>query len=586
MSSRAAERAVDAFLAQLSAGGVEHVVIAPGSRNTPLTLGVLRYPDRLRPWLHVDERSAGYFALGMARESGRPVAVMCTSGTAAANLLPAIVEAGLSRVPLVVVTADRPPELRDVGASQTIDQVRMFGANVRWSTDLAVADGSIELERMAQSAAARAVDRALSAPAGPVHVNMPFHEPLVDAETTGPPVPPISLHAPRVRTRQVPDHSSIRELSYELATEQGVIVCGPDSAGLPFEAISRLAATLRWPILADPLSGLRARRRGASPIVANYDTLLRDEHAARDMRPSAAIRFGAVPTSKALNQWLASCDLSPYVVVDAGGGWRDPDGHPGAMVEADDEAFADALADSLPASGDGESGWLEAWLSADRFVGAAVRDAVDLMQEAFEGTPVMALARQLPSDSTLVVGNSMPVRDVDSFFDVADRDIRLVGTRGAAGIDGVVSTAAGASAVAGRPVTLVIGDLSFLHDQNGLWPVYRYALDLTIVLINNDGGGIFHFLPQREHASAAFEDWFGTPHGLNLRAIVEMFGGRFFAPDTGDWEEAIRAANARPGLDVLELSSDRERNVELHRMVWDHASAALRRESDARTPLA
>ena len=569
----AAERYVRAFLDQASASGMADVVVCPGSRSTPLTLAIARHGS-LRPWLLLDERSAGYFALGLARQTGRTVGLVCTSGTAAANFLPAVVEASLSRVPLLVMTADRPPELRDVGAPQTIDQVRLYGGHVRWSLDMPVADGSRQLEDFARSTAARALAVALGAPAGPVHANFPFREPLIDATPAAPAleVAPIEASSPV----QAPSEGAVVSLRETLAGRRGLIVCGPESMGLPALEVVALAEALGWPVVADPLSGLRAGTHFLDAVVATADVLLRDAAFARDHAPEVVLRFGAAPTSKALNVWLAAQPALQYLVVDVEGGRREPDGIATHLVQTDAAALCRALLGALAPADRAPEDWAVAWHEAEAIAATALIEATDALDEPFEGRAPIELAAALGDGATLVSGNSMPVRDLDSFFPRLERDVRIVGTRGASGIDGVVSTAVGAAAARQGPVALLIGDLSFLHDLNGLWAVGRHDLDLTVLVVNNDGGGIFHFLPQAELAGDAFEEWFGTPHGLDLRKAVELHGGRYSRLEgSGGWRADLEAALARPGLDVLELRTERVRNVELHRRVWAHVSRAL-----------
>ena len=575
------ERTTQAFLAQLHRSGVRHAVICPGSRSTPLTLALTAPGSPFESWLHLDERSAGFFALGLARQTGAPVAVVVTSGTAVANLLPAVVEARLSRVPLLLLTADRPPELRSVGAAQTIDQVGIFGSHAKWAVDLPVADGGDDLPRRAIAIAARAARIAATAPAGPVHLNFPFREPLVgvagpaEAERDFATIdarPPAEPELPRELAEQ---------LVLDLSEKKGVVVCGPESGGLPAARIVALADALGWPVLADPLSGLRTGDHRLDAVIETADSLVREPRFAALARPEAVIRFGAPPTSKALSQYLAvSQPLDGHdacsVVVDAAGLWRDPDATASVMVQAGAASFCDTMIAALSESDRAGPAWRTLWVDANSAARFAIRGALDEIVEPFEGRVPAELAPLLPDGSTLVLGNSMPVRDADSFLPVLQRDVRVLGTRGASGIDGVVSTAVGAAAARQGRVVLVIGDLSFLHDLNGLWPVRRHGLDLTIVVVNNDGGGIFHFLPQAQAIPDRFEQWFGTPHGLELEHAVALHGGRYTKLDGGAGLGAIVAeAIARPGLEVLELRTERTRNVELHVQVWQRIAEAV-----------
>ena len=578
-----ADRTVHALLQSLHQNGVRHFVIAPGSRNTPITIAATSPGSPFKVWLHLDERSAGYFALGIARQTGEPVAVTCTSGTAVANLLPAAVEARLSRVPLIFVTADRPPEARDIGASQTVDQVGIFSGHVKWAVDLPVADASAieDLERYAAATGARAAAVACEAPAGPVHLNLPLREPLVDADSETLAFDlgtPEMLRAVAAPARPTP--AELARVANAVSGRRGVIICGPESLGLPAGAIASLAAVLGWPIIADPLSGMRAGHHALTAVIDRADILAREPAFTGPATPEVTIRFGAQPTSKPLNQWLATLAVTQQIVVDpavaAGGGWRDPDLRSALAVAADPGAFCSALLESLDARSTARPEWLALWVDANAAARAALDEAVAALTEPFEGQVVLDLAGALSEGSTLVAGNSMPVRDIDSFFPNIDRAVRIVGTRGASGIDGVISGAAGAAAAAEGPVALMIGDLSFLHDVNGLWPLRRHDLSLTVVLVNNDGGGIFSFLPQRTSMPARFEEWWGTPHGLDLSHAVALHGGRHALLERDGASAAIGDALQRPGLDVLELRTDRDRNVALHREVWAKATEAVR----------
>ncbi|RLT36929.1 MAG: 2-succinyl-5-enolpyruvyl-6-hydroxy-3-cyclohexene-1-carboxylic-acid synthase [Chloroflexi bacterium] len=577
-----ADRTVHALLQSLHQNGVRHFVVAPGSRNTPIIIAATAPGSPFKVWLHLDERSAGYFALGIARQTGEPVGITCTSGTAVANLLPAAVEARLSRVPLILITADRPPEARDIGASQTVDQVGIFSSHVKWSVDMPAADASAiaELERYAAMVGARAAAAACEAPAGPVHLNVPLREPLLDAESE---MLPFDLGTPEVHRAIAaparPTPGALAIVVQAVAGKRGLIVCGPESSGLPASAITSLAAVLGWPIIADPLSGMRAGRHPLAAIIDRADVLAREPAFTTPATPEVTIRFGAAPTSKPLNIWLATLNEATQIVVDpavgSGGGWRDPDLRSAMAVAADPGAFCSALLESLDARSSARPEWLALWCDANAAARSALDAAIAAIDEPFEGQAVLDIAGALSDGATLVAGNSMPVRDIDSFFPNIDRAVRIVGTRGASGIDGVTSSAVGAAAVGG-PVALMIGDLSFLHDINGLWPLRRHDLSLTVVLVNNDGGGIFSFLPQRTSMPERFEAWWGTPHGLDLRHAVALHGGRHALLERGSASAAIGDALQRPGLDVLELRTDRDRNVALHEQVWAAATAAVR----------
>lgn len=581
-----------AFVSALADAGVRHACVCPGSRSTPLALALAQHPA-IRVWMHIDERSAGFFGLGMARTGKEPVALLCSSGTAAANFLPAVVEASYSRVPLIVLTADRPPELRDFGAAQTIDQLRLYGSHVKWFLDMPVPEANDELLPHATAVAMRAVATALAGPAGPVHLNFPFREPLVPAGLLEPDAPeqswPNGSHnAARAsgevvsRGRVVPPEDLIVELSSELrGVERGIIVCGPQDDPALARPVAQLARALGYPILADPLSHVRTGPHDRALVIDSYDAFLRDEATARKLEPEVVIRLGALPTSKPLTLFLqrvARCQ----VLIDGDGGWRDPLHRVSRVIHADPNltcaALAAAAGEHLPDRSDSE--WVRSWREVAAQTRWAVAERLQQDTEFFEGRVFAELAGLLPAGTTLVAGNSMPVRDLDTFFPTSERPLRFLANRGANGIDGVVSTALGAAAISGEPVVLVIGDLSFYHDLNGLLAARRHGVRATIIVLNNDGGGIFSFLPQAASVDHdTFEELFGTPIGLNIEAAAHLYGAEYACPAT--WEEfreLVGDAIERPALSIIEVRTDRKRNVAQHRAVWAAVAARLRQE--------
>lgn len=575
-----------AFVDELARSELRHACVSPGSRSTPLAVALARHP-RIRVWTHVDERSAAFFALGMAKAARMPVALLCTSGTAAANYYPAVIEARYARVPLVVLTADRPPELRENGAPQAIDQLGLYGRHAKEFHDMAAPDDSPDLLRYARLMGCRAMARAASRPAGPVHLNFPFREPLLPASAEMADLRPDEGGRPggtpwtRVTPGVLhPEPGTVARLAGELReTQRGLIVCGPqDEPGLA-EAATALASRLGWPVLADGLSGVRFGPHDRSIVLDAYDAVLRDAEWAETHAPDAVLRLGAMPTSKPLVQFLQRHPECRQVVVDGGGGWRDATGLAAEMVDADAAPFCRALVGTLPERA-GRTGWTEAWLEADARARGAIRARLAETGELFEGRLFAELGALLPDGATLVVSNSMPVRDLETFFGSTGKRVRVLGNRGANGIDGVVSTALGAAAVAEGPLVLAIGDLAFYHDMNGLLAAKRYGIAATILLINNGGGGIFSFLPQAEHPEH-FEELFGTPAGLDFRHAAVLYGARHIPVDGwAAFREGLAAGLTGAGLTVVEARTpDRERNVRLHRGVWAAVSAALRAET-------
>ncbi len=582
-------RYVGALVDELAHAGVRHACVCPGSRSTPLAYTLAGHPA-IKTWVHIDERSGAFFALGLAKALREPVALVCTSGTAAANVLPAVVEARYGRVPLIVLTADRPPELRDNGAPQAIDQVHLYGRNAKWFVDMALPEGSDAALRYARATAARAAATALegpSGPGGPVHLNMPFREPLT------PPDGRVSaaLYARKdsrpyttvAEAPRVPSPEFIARLTHDLLVHPyGLIVCGPHTSPELAPVVTTLAAALDYPILADPLSGVRRGPHDLSRVLDSYDALLRDERAVAELPLDLALRFGAIPTSKPLQTFIQKANRQ--IIVDAEGGWPDPAARADTVVHADAASLCAGIVERVKARGhdhrgDAE-GWVAHWRAADGRARAAMASYMAKLDEPLEGKVFSELADLLPDGATLYAGNSMPVRDLDTFYPKGERRVRFLCNRGANGIDGVVSSALGAAASRHNsldndgPLVLVIGDLSFYHDLNGLLAAKRYPIDATIVLLNNDGGGIFSFLPQAANPDH-FEQLFGTPTGLDFKPIVEAYGCGFERVENwADFRRAMEASLSTPGAQVVELRTDRDRNVALHRAVWQRVAEA------------
>jgi len=575
---------VGALVDELAHAGARHACICPGSRSTPLAYTLAAHPA-IETWVHVDERSGSFFALGLAKALRAPVILVCTSGTAAANFLPAVVEARYGRVPLIVLTADRPHELRDNGAPQAIDQTHLYGRNAKWFVDMALPEGGDVALRYVRATAARAAATAIAGPAGPVHLNLPFREPLT------PPAEGINgnLYARRdaqpyitvAEAPRVPSPEIVAGVAHDLlARPHGVIVCGPQPDPRLAAALAELAAALDYPIFADPLSGVRCGPHDRSHVLDCYDGLLRDERTAR-LPLQAVLRFGAMPTSKALAAFMQRTDRQ--ILVDGGGGWPDPSARADTIVHADPVAFCAALVERIRLRGHDHRNdterWTTYWRTTDKRARAAMDAYLSGLDEPFEGKVFAELAALLPDGATLYAGNSMPVRDLDTFYPQGERRVRFLCNRGANGIDGVVSSALGAAAGnQDGPLVLAIGDLSFYHDLNGLLAAKRYPTDATIVLLNNDGGGIFSFLPQAANP-ARFEELFGTPTGLDVKPIVEAYGCGFTRVATRhEFRAAVSASITAPGVQVIELRTDRDRNVALHREVWQRVAEATWRE--------
>jgi len=598
---------VCAFVDELQRAGIQHVVVCPGSRSTPLAFAFAAQPD-IHIWMHVDERSAAFFALGIAKRSGQPVALLCTSGTAAANFFPAIAEAKLTHIPLLVLTSDRPHELRENGAPQAIDQTHLYGSHVKWSVDVALPEATNAALRYIRTTAARATALVTALPAGPVHLNFPLREPLTPGPIAEQPLPQLAQrditawfgrpdNTPYITVhdsdRREPDDETIAHLLGLIDTaKRGLLIVGPQEASELPELVVQLARLLGYPILADPLSQMRSGKHDQSHILTSYDAFLRIDAFTEQMQPEIVLRFGAMPTAKPVLTYLKRYSTCPLVVIDGNEDWQEPTQLASELIHTDPVALCKALVAALvgtdlsrpnsnqPLRGRDESDptddWLLTWQQTDSYTKQALQATIQDFSAPFEGRVFTELNQLLPEGALLYTGNSMPVRDLDTFFWGRERTVRIMGNRGANGIDGIVSSALGASAVTNGPNVLVIGDLSFFHDMNGLLAAKLHKLNLTIVLINNDGGGIFSFLPQADYTEH-FEQLFGTPIGLDYSYAAQMYGGHY--QRVADWESfrvAVQRGMYDGGLHIVEVTTERDSNVHMHRELWQSVAQALK----------
>jgi 2-succinyl-5-enolpyruvyl-6-hydroxy-3-cyclohexene-1-carboxylate synthase len=559
-----------AFVDELARCGLRHVVTCPGSRNAPLILA-LTADKRLECVSVIDERSAGFVALGIAKAGGRPVAVTCTSGTAAANLMPAVVEAREASVPLLLLTADRPPELRDVGAGQSIDQLKLYGSTVKWFCEVGnQAPGRAAAVHL-RSLACRAWFTSEDGRPGPVHLNFPLREPLAPVEE--PDLDPADWEGredgrPWVTVSDAPRDATptIIELLERDVGEagRGAIVAGSTRYDVA-HAAARLAAATGWPLLAEPTSGVRCGPHDRSHVIAHYDVLLRSKQFAENHRPDLVIRIGDTPASKPLRAWLGG---SRQIVIDPDSAWHEPTREAERIVatapDSTCEMLAAALEESLPPS---PTDWAASWRMAD----ALVPEALTATPDPSEPRAYAALSDVLGNGELLWVASSMAIRDVESFFPQTGSELRFLANRGANGIDGTVSSALGASIAAGRRAFLLTGELALLHDVGGLLAFRRRRAELTILCVNNGGGGIFDFLPVSEYAEGAlYLEHVVTPSGVNLEALADLAGlPHTLVQSTDD----IRAAAGEPGL--IEVRTDRDANVRIHRDLFEAVDAAL-----------
>jgi 2-succinyl-5-enolpyruvyl-6-hydroxy-3-cyclohexene-1-carboxylate synthase len=563
-----------AFVDELARCGVSHAVTSPGSRCTPLVLPLAR-DERIHSWSQVDERSGGFFALGVAKATGMVPVLACTSGTAAANYAPAVHEAHEAGVPLLVLTADRPPELREVGAGQVIDQIGLFGSAAKWFFEVGNHEATPERVAWMRALACRAVWTALDPRPGVVHLNFPLRDPLIPPPDLDEPPPGRGDGTPWLVRGLHPESPGGTGL--ELATmlrgrERGLIVVGRQETPSPVAvAVEKFAQAIGWPVLSDPLGGGRC---GAN-AVAHYDAILRSPPP--ELTPDIVLRIGDLPTSKPLRQWLAGLDGIPQVAFDPAGVWHDPNAVLNAVLRGDPVTALVAM--TLGTLGDeppqppflpsdrltpADANWMAAWHTADASAELAI-EAV-LRDDLTEPRVARDLGAALPGDVTVVVASSMPVRDVESFWPVRREPPRVLSNRGANGIDGTISTALGVAAT-GRRTVLLIGDVAFLHDIGGLLSASRHALDLTIVLLNNDGGGIFAFLPISGEGDA-YTEHIATPHGRDFSHASALYDCRHVRPQTlAEFRDAMKTSLSASGVTVIEVRTERGANLALHQQV-------------------
>jgi 2-succinyl-5-enolpyruvyl-6-hydroxy-3-cyclohexene-1-carboxylate synthase len=599
-----------AFMDELARAGVREICVAPGSRSTPLVLAAAA-DGRFRMFPILDERSAGFFALGIGKASQWPAAVITTSGTATANLYPAVIEASQGEVPILLLSADRPHRLRDTDGNQAIDQVRLFGTFPR-------AFFEVELPRLDEPAlrhlralAGRAVALALGPPRGPVHLNFPFEKPLEPPGVPGGGVAAFGREGANPHTRVAPvslepSEEAMARLAGALASaRRGLIVAGPvPDAGRVAAAVLALGEATGFPVLADPLSGARFSPSHGARVVAGYDLFLRSPEARRALAPDLVLRVGGSPTSSALLAALEEWGGATQVVVDDGHRWKDHPATAHGYVRASPRRLLERLAGEADRTAD--DGWIRMWGEAE----ARTREVVERRGpgELLEGEILASVVEGLPEGANLLVASSMPIRDLDAFGVPGDELLNVFGNRGASGIDGLVSTtlgiAVGAGGMAGTggtaglegatmgggdtgsglavdggaavPTVGVLGDLAFFHDMNGLMAVKALGLWVIFVVVNNDGGGIFHTLPVRDH-EPAFTRFFATPHGLDFRKAAELFGIRYFAAASlREFEAVFPMALASGDPAIVEIRTRREATHARRRKLVEAVLAAAR----------
>lgn len=555
------------IVASLVNNGVEQAVVSPGSRSTPLAYAIA-HTKEIEMFRQVDERAAGFFALGLAKASGKPVVLLCTSGTAAANYYPAIVEAKNARIPLIVVTADRPHELREVGAPQTINQLHLYGEQVKWFAEYPIPDEAKQTLPFIERHTARAVAVATSAPYGPVHINIPFREPLlIDFK---------EMPKPRFSTAVVNGYGLAPEARHLLEeavaqAEKGLVIIGELPLNTDNIFIWRLIGKLKWPVIVESLSGLRGNvPEDCEPyIISTYDAILKNTAFKRVAAPDTVIRIGAQPVSKFLSIFLTESMPKTYIVIDEDPMFRDSTHMTTHAIHACvNESFDELILNSKLSPI-----YAEIWKHAQQKALSQIERYIE--REKDEGALVGKMMQLLPEHSDVFASSSMPIRDIDTFYMPAAKDIRIAANRGANGIDGVMSTALGYSAATpDRNSYLLIGDLAFLHDSNAFVAARYQQLKLTVVVMNNDGGGIFSYLPQAS-VERHYEDLFGTPTGLTFEHLAAMYDLQYTRVEgMKAFEQALAEPSQKP-IRLIEVMTDREENLITHRKLWQAINEEL-----------
>jgi len=567
---------------ELSRTGVDCFCISSGSRSTPLTYAVAQN-KKITPVIHFDERGAAFYALGNARATGKPASVICTSGTAAANLMPAVIEASVDHVPMILLTADRPPELRQSGANQTINQVRLFGDSVRWQVDIPCPDENISPE-FVLTTIDQAVYRACRLNKGPVHLNLMFREPLAPENKKqsfseylrsvgqwSAVSKPFTYYPD---TRTIISEKTLAEISQIInKSKSGLIVAGK----LPLDdskQVLKLAEKIGWPVFPDIASGLRLGVKSPN-IIANFDQILLSDKASK-LEPDTVLHFGTQVVSKRLLTFLNKNRPADYIRVTAHPDRLDPNHQVTYRVEFGATDFCERLDDKI--SKKSMSDYCEKLTKLSTMLDKVMSSHLTDGNKETLSEPVVAriISKFISKQSALFLASSLPVREMDMYADSSGSSIPVEYNRGASGIDGTIASAAGYANGIKKPVTLLIGDLAFLHDLNSLSLVKNSKFPLTIVLLNNDGGGIFSFLPI-SNIGPTFEKYFGTPHGLSFQKSAEQFDIKYICPKTIDeFKKQFRSSQKSRSSSIIEIKTGRKANFEMHQRI----SSAIKSELD------
>ncbi|MBW1677245.1 MAG: 2-succinyl-5-enolpyruvyl-6-hydroxy-3-cyclohexene-1-carboxylic-acid synthase [Deltaproteobacteria bacterium] len=556
--------------------GVTTLCISPGSRSAPLVIAAAEN-KRACTLVHTDERGAAFYAMGYAKATGRPAALICTSGTAVANYFPAVIEASQSAIPLLILSSDRPVELRDARSPQTINQVNIFGDYLRWHFDLPAPDKALSPSFLLTTVD-QAVYRAINRPAGPVQINCQFREPLISSaekecwdnylsildhwQKTG---RAFTTHA---KSESIPSIEDVHRIGKMIrSSENGLLIVGQLPSGTDKEAIIRLASELGWPLLADINSGIRfagSASESASNVIAHYDLYLRVKKFRKKFSPDLILHMGDMPVSKSLNQYIEESHAE-YIVVNSHPFRQDPMFRVTQRIETNPGRFALQLSERIQKTASGLTG---IFCQAEEISRTVIRDSVLPLDDIREWAVSHVIFESVAEESGIYLGNSLPVREADAFAACSDKRLAIGCNRGANGIDGTIASAIGFASGLNRPSTLLIGDLAILHDINSLALIKKLEVPVTVVVLNNDGGGIFSFLPVAK-LTEYFETYFATPHGLKFRNAAELFGLPYESPESLSSFRKVYQRSIDSGISsIIEVHTQRDKNRVEHEMIW------------------
>jgi 2-succinyl-5-enolpyruvyl-6-hydroxy-3-cyclohexene-1-carboxylate synthase len=575
----------ETFVNKLSNLGVKYACISPGSRNTPLTIAFANN-KKIKSFILVDERSNGFFALGLARASDSPVVLVCTSGTAVAEFYPAIIEAYQQRIPLIVCTADRPPELIGKGANQTIFQDNIYKNHIRWFVNAGLPEPNSERLEFICRLAEKAVLDSSKDNRGPVHINFPFRKPFEPSSFTDEIEENLTDISNCLKTQifrssnqnfetvSSKENENIFEEIYSSckSNARGLIVVGPGTYQDSFaEKVNILASMLNYPIIADGTSNLRFNHLPKTNIFSNFEGYFRSDSFMSTMKPELVIQFGRMCTSKAMEEFFGNMD-APFFIIDEYGQWFDPFNKARAVLKMKPESFCANIVSRLKHNGfvsQTESSWLDKFTKAELLAEELKNEIIEEAQFPFEGRIITEVIKLIPENSALMISNSMPVRDLDYFAQKVSKHIQIFHNRGASGIDGITSTALGLSFALSKKTVLITGDLAFYYDLNGLLASLKYSIPLTVVLVNNNGGGIFQMLPIAK-CEEIFEDYFSTPLNIDFSHFVKAYNGNFEV--VSSWEHFRMAfsnsLNINEGISVIQVNTDPKASSLIRKDYW------------------